>query len=132
MLAVLASIGGVALLAAAWQRGPTAYRQYMLFGGLALAAALASPMITASQPQWPLMSLPIAGGRYFIIPMLGWFATLLIVAARPMRWQAHWLARGLLAACMVGIVSSWACPVIRRWIFKPRRGLLMPHRLGLR
>lgn len=108
-VAVLASFAGVALLAAAWWRGPTAYRQFVLFGALIVAGGLASPMITGLQPQWPLMSLPIAGGRYFIIAMLGWFAALLIVAARPMRWRAHWLARGLLAACVIGVVASWRC-----------------------
>ncbi len=43
-----------------------------LLGALQMAAALASPMISLSEPQWPLFL--ISGDRYFVIPRLTFVA----------------------------------------------------------
>lgn len=43
-----------------------------LLGALQMAAALASPMISLSEPQWPL--LLTSGDRYFVIPRLTFVA----------------------------------------------------------
>ena len=80
----------------------------MLFGALIVAGGLASPVVTPTQ-QWRAMAGLLVGGRYFIAATLGWFATLLVLAAWPQRWQIHWLARVLLAACVIGVQAGWAC-----------------------
>jgi hypothetical protein len=43
-----------------------------LLGALQMAAALASPMISLTEPQWPLFL--ISGDRYFVIPRLTFVA----------------------------------------------------------
>ena len=65
-------------------------------------------MISEVMPQWDPMQYPGIGDRYYIIPMLAWFATLLVLAARPWAWGAGpWLARALLGLCLVGMVADW-------------------------
>jgi hypothetical protein len=96
-----------ALGLAAFIRGPTAYRQFAVLSALVLVSALKSPMITKVMPQWDPMQMPGTGDRYYILPMLAWFATLLVLAARPWAFAGHWLARALLCASLIGIVADW-------------------------
>ena len=104
----LCCLAAVALGLVAFIKGPDAYRQLVVLSALIMASALRSPMITEVMPQWYPMQYPGIGDRYYIIPMLAWFATLLVLAARPWAWGAgHWLARALIAVCLVGMVADW-------------------------
>ncbi|MGG8469053.1 glucosyl transferase [Rahnella sp. PAMC25617] len=43
------------------------FKAFIVFPVIALALALAKPIITLTGVQWPLFFIPIAGGRYFFI-----------------------------------------------------------------
>lgn len=86
-------------------KGPATYQQFAVFSALIVMAALKSPMISATEPQWPLMQFPGIGGRYFIIPILAWFVTLLLLSADNGWWR--WLARCAVIGCVIGVVADW-------------------------
>ena len=54
--------------------------------------------------------------------MLAWFMTLLVLAAGISRFGLHWVARGVMLCCVVGIVTDWrhvpygaSIPAIMSW-----------------
>lgn len=49
----------------------------ILFSILLLIAALSSPMVSTTNPQWPLMANSSTGARYFFIPLVTWAITLI-------------------------------------------------------
>jgi len=63
LVALAAAVGIAAIRAGGWRAACLA-----LFAVLQLAAALASPMMSVDQPQWPLFL--VGGDRYFVIPRL--------------------------------------------------------------
>ena len=73
---------------------------------LIMASGLKSPMVSLSA-QWMAMQNPEIGDRYYIFPMLAWFMTLLVLAAGRSRLGLHWVARGVMLCCVVGIVTDW-------------------------
>jgi hypothetical protein len=104
--------GGVCVIAAAmglaaFIKGPNAYRQLVVLSVLIMASALKSPMVTSSGPQWEQMQYPGIGDRYYIIPMLAWFSTLLVLASGNLRFGLHWVARLLVLCCAIGVVGDW-------------------------
>ncbi len=104
----LCCLAAVGLGIVAFIKGPDAYRQLVVLSALIMASALQSPMISEVMPQWDPMQRPGIGDRYYIIPMLAWFATLLVLAARPWAWGVGmWVGRALLCLCLVGIVADW-------------------------
>jgi hypothetical protein len=105
--ALLVSLVGLGLAVLAFVQGPTAHRQFIIFATLILASSLASPMVTASDPQWHRMQFPGNGGRYYFYPMLAWFATLLVLSSERSDTAIKWLSRVMLLCCSVGVVSGW-------------------------
>ncbi len=53
----------------------------IIFPVLMLSFALAKPMISNTQPQWPPMINTAGGGRYFYVPDIFYFAFLLLVVS---------------------------------------------------
>ena len=105
-----------ALCAAAVRRGPGVYRQFLFFAVLIMATALKSPVVSNVFPQWDLMQYPGAGDRYYVIPILAWFATLLVLATpappalpryRLLNAVVPWLARFLLCASAIGVATDF-------------------------
>lgn len=103
----LVCMGAAILGVVAFVRGPSVYRQFVVLAGLILVTSLASPMVSYSVPQWEPMQYPGAGDRYFIIPMLAWFSTLLVAAEKPWGGIGHWIARLLLVTSLTGISHDW-------------------------
>lgn len=101
------------LIAVALWRGPPVLRLACLFAGLLLAAALYQPLISLTESQWPLMTLPGVGQRYYYIPMLAWLGVLFTLAGG---WAGRrgivlqGLACVLLAAVSFGIWTDWNLP----------------------
>jgi hypothetical protein len=91
----------------AFVRGHAAYRQFLVLAVLIMASALKTPMVSADVPQWVPMQTPGAGDRYYVIPMLAWFVTLLVVAGGRRRFGLQWVARGALLCCVVGVAADW-------------------------
>ena len=98
-LAWLGLAAGLGLAIAAFVRGPAILRAAMLCAGLLLTAALARPQVDMVQLQWPLMTLPSIGGRYWYVPMLAWIGVLVSLAASRLVWL-----RGMAIALLAGLV----------------------------
>jgi hypothetical protein len=92
---------------AAFVKGPMAYRQFVVLAVLLMASALKSPIVSETAAQWHEMQYPTIGDRYYILPMLAWFATLLVLAGGRWRFGLQWAARGLVLCCVVGMVVDW-------------------------
>jgi hypothetical protein len=99
---------GLAIILLAVIRGNGAFRKFLVFATLIIASALASPTASVSVPQWDVLNIPGVGSRYWIIPILAWFCSVLVLAAQPSLWR--WPARLLLAAFIIGMVADWQYP----------------------
>ncbi|HVE23716.1 MAG TPA: hypothetical protein VNC39_17240 [Acidocella sp.] len=91
----------------AFVKGQAAYRQFVVLSALIMASALKSPMVSMTAPQWELMQRPGAGDRYYIIPILAWGATLLVLSTGKWRFGLQWFARGIMLYSTIGIVNDW-------------------------
>lgn len=104
LLPVLLTVSGAVLAALALWRGSSLLRQFVLFCALLLAAALVSPQVSLTQPQWLMMTIPPLGNRYFSFPVMAWIAIVTTLAAdraRPLR---------LVGRALLGVIVLWAVP----------------------
>jgi hypothetical protein len=99
----VAAIGTV-LTGFALLRGSLLLRELALFSGLLLIAALVSPQVSISDPQWLAMSHPPMGNRYYTIPMLAWIAVLFTLAA-----DCHRILRGA-GVALLSVILVWGIP----------------------
>ncbi len=106
-LPIAVPLVGVSLTAIALLRGPRLVAKVALFAGLALAAGLASPLASATVPQWQAMTIPPVGNRYCTFPVLAWIAVLFALAADRSR-----VLRAI-GAALPAVVVTWAIP--RDW-----------------
>lgn len=109
---IVAAIASL-LVATAIVHGPNIYRLFVIFAALQLAAALVSPAGPMAEPQWQMMAQPGYDGRYFFLPMLAWFASLVVLASMPSR-----IARAGAGLIMIlsaaGICGDWIQPISRQ------------------
>jgi hypothetical protein len=102
-------VAALAVAYALW-RGSVAVRCFVLFGLLALVAALTFPHPAFTTYQWDTLLVPDCSVRYWYIPKLALMATLVWLLGRqrpvPIRAMA-----GILACVMVfGMVKHWRYP----------------------
>jgi hypothetical protein len=107
ILPVAVTIAGAALGTVGLLRGSPLLRKFCLFAGLMLGVALASPLASLTEPQWPVLAMPLAANRYFTFPMLAWVAILFTLTGQRTIWLRS--ASGLLLASL----CIWAIP--REW-----------------
>ncbi len=50
--------------------GGKIYKEFWLFSAAIISTALISPMVSLTQPQWPIMETMGAGDRYYVIPII--------------------------------------------------------------
>lgn len=100
---VVTAAGALLTLVALW-RGGWLLRKFALFAALLLAGALASPQVTNTEPQWPVMAIPPMGNRYFTIPIICWVAVLFTLAA-----DRRWLPR-IAGAALLLVLLAWGIP----------------------
>lgn len=109
---IVMGAGCLALLAVAMWYAPRPLRQFALLAACILVAALASPVVSLTEPQWHAMARPGGGARYFLMAILVWFAALVTLAIRapvvPRR-----IAQGLLVATLAGVAGDWRYPMVR-------------------
>lgn len=96
------------------KNGPDPFRKFATFGAIQLAAALRSPQVTMSTPQWEAMGTCMTGTRYFLIPMLAWFGALLVMSQNRHR-ALRYVALILLGTAGIGIVNDWTCLPFQRY-----------------
>ncbi len=99
----------LAIMGFAFFKGPRAFRLFVLFATLVLASALVSPVISTTQPQWDALETPGAGSRYYLLPILAWFAALLVLSGQPTSWY-RWAARALIVLSLLGVRTDWRYP----------------------
>lgn len=92
---------------AAFRRGPIILRYGLVAAVALLAASLISPMASTTLPQWSVMLLPGAAGRYWFIPSLAFIGM--------MSWWLHtgpeswrWMLKIMFGVVLLfGIVWNW-------------------------
>jgi hypothetical protein len=108
ILVPITLLGGF-LGAVALYRGGRLPRQAFFFATLVLATALISPVVSLTEPQWPLLTHPGLGNRYFFIPMLLWIG-ILFTLVRHQATVIRGLAWGFLLLLPLGIVADFNYP----------------------
>lgn len=93
-------LAGIVLVAIAVRLGPWQLRALVALAAASLAAALVTPLASDTQEQWAALSIPSVGNRYYLLPMVGWFASLAWLAARG-PGTPRWIARALLLSAVV-------------------------------
>ncbi|WP_123101538.1 hypothetical protein [Acidithiobacillus sulfuriphilus] len=69
------------ILVLAFFRGPLAYKEFSLFSLCVILSALISPMISLTEPQWPLMAIFGIGDRYYVIPIISMLVGFVVLSA---------------------------------------------------
>lgn len=102
--------GTIVLLYALW-RAPSRVRLFVAFSLMALAASLATPLVSVDQSdasQWSQLLQQGIGGRYWLLPKLGFLMALVWMLGA----DGHWLRRGaakmLLVLLPFGVAFDWA------------------------
>jgi hypothetical protein len=108
LLSALVVLTGAAVVLWAAYVGTFELRGFLAFGVTILVAALMSPQVSVSQPQWEVLSF-VDGGRYWLFPMLVFVAALVrLLEARKLPLRRA--AAVTLLACGVGIIRDWRMP----------------------
>lgn len=111
VLPLLVVVAGGVVVAHAARTGPPILRGLIVYAGLVLTAALMLPLVSMTQPQWPLMAVAGEGNRYYFIPMLAWTSSLLYCLTSNRAHMLRWVATVLLSILLiVGIPRDWAYP----------------------
>jgi hypothetical protein len=92
-------------------RGPVELRLFTLFAWAVLLASMMTPVLTLTGDQWPLLSHPGAGNRYYLLPMLSFLASILWIAFKSgpvlLRLPA---AAVVVAVLLLGVPADWSYP----------------------
>src|SRR5690606_21908092 len=99
-LPYLAAVLSMLLIAVAVARGPRILAQFVIFATGVFALALAKPLVSLTQPQWPILATPPAATRYFFFPMIAWWGALFVLAGSQ-QWLLKSAARLLLALTLL-------------------------------
>ena len=106
----LVATAGVLLWLAAFISGPSLLRKACLFATLLLIAALLHPQVSLSVPQWTAMTQPLAGDRYFVIPMVVWIGALFSLSTSTIATLRYASMLLLAAMAIVAIPRDWRVP----------------------
>jgi hypothetical protein len=95
------------LALASMASGPVIYRKGFIFVGLLFAAALITPNVHVNKTGWDEMLF--SGDRYYIAPILIWFATIVILRGSK-RIGFRLISSALVALAFLGICFDFAYP----------------------
>ncbi len=104
ILPLTVAAAGCVLAVLALLRGTRLLFKLVLFGGLVLAASLASPQVSATDPQWAAMATPPMGNRYYTFAMLAWVGILFTLAADRNR------VLRCVGAALIVLMAAWGIP----------------------
>jgi hypothetical protein len=118
VIVTVSGVLGLATVINALLRVPMELRLFILLAFLLFSAALFSPFINLTDPQWPLMLIPGVGGRYWFIPMLAFLSVLVW----PLRGSSSRISKTLAALAfaimIMGIIPDWRHPAFKDFNFK--------------
>lgn len=104
-IAIALCIGVSGLLVYGWPRYTLEFKLFMLFALLAYMAALAKPMASFTQAQWPILALLGAGMHYWFFPTL--VCMMIVIFNLEAKKPARYVAYGLFAVWCIGVVGSF-------------------------
>ncbi|WP_157692542.1 hypothetical protein [Granulibacter bethesdensis] len=110
LLPFIVTVSGLFLLAIAAKAGSPTFRKLLAFAILMLTVAIISPLAAKVEPQWQALARPGIGGRYYMMPILAWFAALLVVALQARQRLIRLVGMLLLSTSLIGIVLDWRYP----------------------
>jgi hypothetical protein len=105
-------LAGALAMARALAIGPALFRKAGLAAALLLAAALISPKVSATMPQWPAMTIIGYGDRYYVLPMLIFVSALLILTTDHLFPARLAGIAGLCGFCLVAVPQDWNYPAV--------------------
>jgi hypothetical protein len=112
------AITGLAALINALLKAPLVLRLFILYAFFLFGAALYSPLVNKTTPQWPPLLIPGVGGRYWFLPMLAFICVLLW----SLRGSSSRISKTLAALAFVimitGIILDWRHPAFTDFGFK--------------
>ena len=111
-LAQTAAMGiGMLIIAYALWRSPFELKLFISYSFLSLTLALIHPVASFSgrYEQWQLLQTPGVANRYYLLPMLAFFASLVWLAGNPARVAkfARYSAIAVLVLLPIGILRDW-------------------------
>ncbi|MFH1947464.1 MAG: hypothetical protein ABIJ23_04905 [Candidatus Magasanikbacteria bacterium] len=83
---------------------------FLIFSWLVLFASLFTPMVSLTQKQWEIMSLPGAATRYWFIPMLGFVLSLVYIACQKEYKSFRFVGLFAIILMLIGISYDWVFP----------------------
>lgn len=110
IFSALAVLSLILVLYAAW-KAAFELKLFLFFALLVFVASLLTPTVAdKSIPAWKVLSLSIAGARYWLIPMLA-FVGCVVWNLRPKNYKVLRVLAGVfLAAMSIGIIMDWKHP----------------------
>jgi len=90
---------------------------FLVFSFLVLSASLFSPMVSVTELQWQVMSLPGAATRYWFIPMLGFVVSIFYLAFQKKYKFARFLGFSVIIIMSIGIMWDWVIPSWKNFNF---------------
>mgnify|MGYP001600988561 CR=1 FL=1 len=103
---------GVTAIGLTLWKGKKELRLIVLFGLVVLIFSLLKPMASTSLPQWQVMAIPGAAGRYWFFPMLSFVLSLLYLTV-----QKNWPRLKVIAllVCLLWIWGLKTEGILRAW-----------------
>lgn len=101
---------GLAVLTYVFLRGSMEVRCFLLFAAILLAASLAKPLASASEPQWLALQRQGSTHRYWLIPELAVAVAVVWLAARAPNRIARAVSAALLCVMLIVDVAYWRLP----------------------
>lgn len=108
---------GLATLAYVFRRGSMEARCFLLFAALALAASLASPLASASEPQWLALQRPGATHRYWLVPELAVTVAFVALASTATHSLVRAVGASLVCVMLIVDITFWRLPDLHDFRF---------------
>lgn len=104
---LLISLSGALILVLGFLRGSALARAVIWLGTMVFVSSLILPQISADQPQWRVYLMPAAGARYAFLPVLAFYAALLVLAQGKDRLLHRVAATALAMTLFYGLPANW-------------------------
>ncbi len=116
--ATLIAFAGLTLMIYAFTKVSVELKLFIVYSALVFTAALISPAVSATEPQWQIMRLPGACMRYWFLPMMSFLLVLIYFAPRSKTRLLKIAALCLLVLALIGIIVDWRQPPFKDFEFQ--------------